>query len=83
MERFYEQLKTVVEMDHEERESGCTTDEGETFDDLQRAYGFLLSACKLREAPPPDNVSNNNYLLRILNIVIVIFRWQHLLKYRN
>ena len=53
-------MKTLLEMDPEERNTGRTTDEGEAFVDLQRAYGFLLSACNLKEAPPPKEVSTND-----------------------
>ena len=45
-------------MDPEESKSGHTT-EGEAFADLKKAYGYLLSACKLKETPPPEDVSIN------------------------
>ena len=53
-------MTMLVDMDSEERNLGQTTDEGETFVDMQKAYGFLLSACKLKEMPPPEDVSNRN-----------------------
>ena len=52
-------METILEMDDEESKSGNTMDAGKTFDDLQRAYGFLLSACKLKETQPPGDVSAN------------------------
>ena len=54
-------MTMLVEMDSEERKLGQTTAEGETFTDMQKAYGFLLSACKLREMQPPEDVSNKNW----------------------
>ena len=60
LKRFSQHLTMLVDMDSEERNLGQTTDEGETFVDMQKAYGFLLSACKLKEMPPPEDVSNRN-----------------------
>ena len=45
-------------MSLEESTSGCTIKEGKAFSDLQKAYGLLLSACKLKEQPPPERVSS-------------------------
>ena len=58
MEKFSQHLTTVVETGSE--------NEGETFVDLQRAYGFLLSACKLKETPPPEHVSTIIIMARVL-----------------
>ena len=60
LEQFSQHLKTLLEMNPEERNTGHISEEGEAFVDLQRAYGFLLSACKLKEAPPPKEVSTKD-----------------------
>ena len=51
LNKFSQRLKAV------EGRLGDTTDEGEDCADLQKAYGYLLSACMLKETPPPEDVS--------------------------
>ena len=65
LEIFEGGLRRVTEMDLEESTSGSTIKEGKSFSDLQKAYGLLLSACKLKEQPPPERVSSIAQLIQV------------------
>ena len=49
-----EELKTLVTMPANRGLESClTADEEERYSDLQKAYGLLLSSCKMKGSPAP------------------------------
>ena len=55
MEELMQSLKRVVEMNPEESRVDHTN-EKEDLADIQKAYGYLLSACKMNEMLPLEQV---------------------------
>ena len=64
LEKFKEELKKLVTMPAGRGlELSLSADEEECYSDLQKSYGLLLSACKMRgTAAPVEKVSTNSKL---------------------
>ena len=52
---FKIKLETLVTMPDRGPNSEQSADEKECYSDLQGAYGLLLSACKIKGSPAPDD----------------------------
>ena len=61
-------LETLVKMPANRR---ClSADEEECHSDVQRAYGLLLSACKMKGRPAPVQVSDQfNFFVQFYNLI--------------